>query len=363
MHRNFWSNVVLVVVLCSRFLMAGIDDGLIFYAPFENSLYPVFSAGDGKPKFNKMPVFADGPVGKYAELGGEVQLSYMVEGNAIGSEGSLSVWVKPTDWHCEDRRNHRYISIPGRWIFQWYGPSVWTSVLWMNGNKIVWGSSGYPGGPIEQGEWVNLTITWGSNGCVIYYNGEYLRHTDGDVKGMYDKKDLEPDGGVERNALPWAYSDSRLFLGDEHSKTGFDELMIYNRQLSPSEVLGLYRRSGRSLERSVFQVPVVMEEGLAGVKSNHVAVVVGFVDRFGHVTERDVSAELSCDSKNLYVNISSEKGETVSPDNYVRVLVGKNSDTKAEDFTDIKVTANPAKNGELKLGQYRCGGVYRNLGG
>ncbi|MHB9070978.1 MAG: glycoside hydrolase domain-containing protein [Sedimentisphaerales bacterium] len=337
-------------------------EGLIFYAPFENSVAPIIAAGDSLPNIikGKKSEFVKGIVGNAIVTGvGYGVPSYVVKDNLCDIEGSLSLWIKPIDWSpfSGDRRVRAYMQIPGRMVLEWYGPSVWTAFLWMDGNKVVWGNAGYDGGGIEKGQWGHLAFTWGKDGCVMYYNGKFLRRTDGNLKGMYSEDELseKETGRLKR----WDYKDARFYLGEDGSETAFDELMIFNRELSPAEILSLYRRGSRKLSDLEFSVPLVKESPLINKEFNKSAWekasgVTAFIDRMGEITNKAISAHFFASSENLYLLIKS-KGGLPCKENYAEIRLGKQEDFVNSAKYIFKIKADSEKSSQPNDIQWQAG--------
>ena len=132
--------------------------------------------------------------------------------------GTISLWVNPRSWSGSTDilgagvggSDFRFFNSNGSGAL--YG-------FYINGEyRVNTNTTGIP--PIDT--WTHLTLTWGSNGTKLYLNGVLK--------------------GTNTNTVP-AYSQKGLSIG-KFTSGGFngtlDEVKVYNRTLSDSEVVNLY---------------------------------------------------------------------------------------------------------------------------
>lgn len=305
---------------------------LLFYAPFDGSFEPVIAKGSPTPEFGGVkPAFGDGVIGKALIAGGKDEaISYGVNGNIDDRCGTLAVWIKPLDWSSGDSQHHMYLQIPGRMIFYHYMNST-SCLYWMNGSNVVWGIGGcYLG--LMKDQWNHLVVTWNEKTVTMYFNGNYVAHAN----------DMPPD-------LP-RWTDGRFSFADAawtakgNNHTAFDELMIFNRPLSAVEVKSIYRRGIRRFAPPMVilsrctTTPVV-DGKITNTEWDNTTGITGFVDRpFGNLTRRRVRANLTYDTKNLYLLIVSEKAAAGAND-YAEVWLAADAQAAPDSICRFRVTA------------------------
>ena len=233
--------VVLLFVLEYGVLSGGeiTTEGMLFYAPLDDSADANSAIGAKGPKTNKETRLVEGKFGQGVELKGEARLYYSGIDNFNLSEGTVAFWAKRyKSWSQKESGYILFKAVAGPgWnrnslyfqTTQWGQLRVW---IWDNDSKQTL----YMVRPLPPAadEWYHLAFTFSDGEVRIYVNGQEGSYTD-DGKG--DPMMVMPSGKVETIQFGSDYN---------HSFDGvLDELRIYNRVLSPENIKALYEHVPR----------------------------------------------------------------------------------------------------------------------
>lgn len=277
-------------------------EDLSFYAAFDESLEATFSAREAKPqKVVGRYEFVPGVLGK-AVVAGELgkELAYSVRDNLDTQKGTISLWVKPLEWQAGDLKDHYLLSIPDKFVLRAAQNSGGVHLEWFNFGGATYL---YPQGPYRD-KWKHLVYTWGNKEVVLYQNGQFAGRI-----GL-DNRIYFPPSAKE---LP-RWEDGLFYLCDPtktqeggKNTTVVDELMVFNRPLSATEVRNLYRRATASLLDTVARIGYIKNapkiDGAIGPQEwKDTAEFADFVDvPFGNLSQRPMRANLAYDAQRLYV--------------------------------------------------------------
>jgi len=196
-------------------------DDLIFYVPFENSLIASFARGNPAPtgkRDSKNYRFVEGVRGKGVIP--DEAVNYQIPGNINLGEGTFSIWIKPVGWQSGDGKNHYFA-----WFFfdklqvtlyQFY--SGQTGIIFKQRGKVVFTCWAWV--TFKKDKFYQLIFTYKPGEMSFYVDGILRAHrTEGVIP-------------FQRGQV------FRLAAGG----TVFDEMLIFNRALTPTEVKALYQR-------------------------------------------------------------------------------------------------------------------------
>lgn len=213
------------------------NSGLVAYYPFNGNADDESGNGNNGTLIKHASITVSGKAGNGVILDGvddNINLGTQVLNNPTA--GSVSVWLKPT------------VNGSSGTKFPWQNTTVLSKgALYMaleissaNEIRIYYLDPGYrtidSNTPLAVNNWNYVTYTWNSSGSQIYINGvldktSTLTWTNVSVEHLNTPAKI----GIEQ----W---------GNNYFYTGFiDEVRIYNRTLSESEIKGLYNneKSGR----------------------------------------------------------------------------------------------------------------------
>jgi hypothetical protein len=276
------------------------DDGLLFYCPFDGSADAAFAAGDKTAKCFPAPEFQSGVRGQALLIGGAPKesarrVSFSSEKNINLSGGTLSFWMNPLDWdgsgkgmnviiQSGDSKNdfmvYKYWS-DDNFIFL-HGPPArgWTMATdRMDGWK--------------KGRWRHVAAVWGPAEVKLFIDGNMVCAT----KTRFPFEPAAPLKPLQ------------IGLESAIGKSLIDELRIYDRQLTPSEISALYLKDAENIESDPGLVtlgegtPVI--DGKAG-DFEHSFSGCGFFNLSGRLSARQSRYLLSYDRNNLYFGLVSE---------------------------------------------------------
>jgi Concanavalin A-like lectin/glucanases superfamily/HYDIN/CFA65/VesB-like, Ig-like domain len=218
--------IVLVCLLtcCGTQVFAGLDDGLVAYYPFEGNVADHSSIGNSGIEHNIS--YPEGVLGKAAQFDGGT--SYIEVPNSASLNPTSAITVSA--WVNTQHENHTgrivdkmgQISGPGWRMFTWNTPasgflfSIYTeNYTWQENTALNFST----------GEWHHVLAVYDGNNSKIYVDGNL-------------KEQLTTTGLIIN-------SDCNLFIGCRPDRKYFfdgliDELRIYDRALTESEVQELY---------------------------------------------------------------------------------------------------------------------------
>jgi len=212
-------------------------DGLVAYYTADNT--PNDALGTYNGTLTNGATYATGKINNGFSLDGVndfVSISPIMGGTVSGptSPHTYSAWIYPTN--VTDQYN---------FIFQ-NGDTTRGSSIALNTNKICYF---YKGGSYVLASTATLTVnTW--NHVLITYDGGGLNNSNVSfyLNGVFDKTVSTPSWGTETGS--YGYTQIGKYVASSHYFNGkIDELGIWNRALTPTEVTELYN-SGSGLQYS-----------------------------------------------------------------------------------------------------------------
>ena len=214
---------------------------VIFYAPFDRSLNASFAQGRRRPLYATKGIkYKKGHRGQAALLGetGDQRfwVNYDTMKNFSIKEGTMALWIQPNGWdsitgglryffmirdeaHC---RIHLYRTLQGN-----------LSLLTGNGIYKEWDAIYAQTETWQDKEWIHLAITWNPERVVtLYVNGIQAGQTT-----MSPEKYFRglPDLFSLGQSQQWS-------LDGKRAQTAIDEVVIFDRALSPEEVVAEMER-------------------------------------------------------------------------------------------------------------------------
>lgn len=212
----------------------------IFYTSFDDTVTPVFAAGEKTSKLEVPPVFKPGLKGKALLVGLDEQnirrgVTYSHKKNLNWTQGTISFWVKPVNWKGTDTGFFApfFSTWAGKNNFYIYKYSVGEFFYFMRGEHGFWLFSLYRLGEWKPGEWHHVACAWDPVQLVIYIDGQLAteRRIAFPLKNMAPEQDFII--GENKKTLK-SKNTGRMSL--------IDEFKIFDRILSKDEVNALYRQ-------------------------------------------------------------------------------------------------------------------------
>lgn len=204
---------------------------VLFYAPFDGSTGAVLARGNARANAADGLGYVPGIRGEAVVVGGMDPeaaragipgFGYETAGNLRREEGSVSLWVQALDWESPDGHNHQFVTIPGKgvtfYLYVFHPGNTWWLLLKKDGNRPV----GRLGITWRPGEWHHLAATWREGEMALFVDGQ------------------ESGREAENVPLP-AELGERFSIGNlGQARTAFDELVIFDRALTPAEIAALH---------------------------------------------------------------------------------------------------------------------------
>ena len=287
--------LLLIVLALAAAVPAGavtVED-VLFYIPFEGDLEPRIAAGEATPQVKGEFTFADGYRWQGVLVGGpDMQLTYPAPGNVNPAEGTVMCWVKPVDWEARDGRHHWFFDLraaqgPGRFILYKY--AAWQTFFYVRSDDatIQVAKSNHMWQP---GEWTHVAGTWREGENIIYVNGKRT----GDAEGI---PLTEPQESF-RIGSP---------SGADHPDSVMDELIIFDRALTETEVAAVYGKLSGATEEQELAIGRMREAPTIDARWEpqewgEAAGVVGLHDTVtGQVMPHPTVFLVGYDDENLYL--------------------------------------------------------------
>ena len=213
------------IVFIGHVVIAGINDGLLAWYPFNGNAND--ASGNGNNGIPLNVSYSSGPFGQAVSLNGiNGYLELPVNLNSYTTV-SASFWMK-VNRYPQNEMSHLFSNDNGSWgrNIQMYGPLVW------NGQRVgqlrFSNSEDYVGdsGVIQTGQWYHVVGVWTPTNSVLYLNGAISVSGAGSAGGLDDRPSVflgYPTWGSHTD-----YADAL-----------FDDVLIYSRALSPSEIIDL----------------------------------------------------------------------------------------------------------------------------
>ncbi len=250
----FTFSTVVMFALVVSLTKTSADDGkpqtgLLFHADFDKSLDATFSRGNPKADAKGVEL-VEGWRGKAIAVRGEGSFCpFEAVGNILAKQGTVMMWVKPLDWDINDEnfRHFFHLSSSDGSFLGLYRFCERGNLVWVVGNykKNQYTIVEFPvSWPTEwrRGEWRHIAATWQRNrfgdGYIALYINGWLVST-----GFA--------GFVSRDIYPRSVGDY-FYIGtpgegryeDPTRATAIDEVLIFDRALTPSEIQRIFEAQG-----------------------------------------------------------------------------------------------------------------------
>ncbi|HUS80030.1 MAG TPA: glycoside hydrolase domain-containing protein, partial [Armatimonadota bacterium] len=197
-----------------------------------------FARGETTGTPEGKPELAEGHTGQglmVGDIGGSAGVLYKVQDNFEFERGTLAMWVRPLNWRGDDNVYRllfqAWPEAGGQFLLYKYPPPATALSFFLEPPDGGWGKM-YARSAIkdwEPGQWHHVTCTWTRyEGMALYVDGALVQHLAG--VGLLDgpiKPDMRLGGDWQRNG----------------GRTVLDDVMIFDRMLSPTEVVVLAGRA------------------------------------------------------------------------------------------------------------------------
>ena len=266
----------------------------IFYTSFDDTVTPVFAAGEKTSKLEVPPVFKPGLKGKALLVGLDEQnirrgVTYSHKKNLNWTQGTISFWVKPVNWKGTDTGFFApfFSTWAGKNNFYIYKYSVGEFFYFMRGELGFWLFSLYRLGEWKAGEWHHVACAWDPVQLVIYIDGQLAteRRIAFPLKNMTPEQDFII--GENKKTLK-NKNTGRMSL--------IDEFKIFDRILTRQEISELYLQD---------KPAGIQPKGLVTVPYGRKTFTAsGFTDlKTDEYAIEQNAYTLSFDDRNLYVSL------------------------------------------------------------
>jgi len=239
---------VLVFAVLAAFqcgLVCADEEGLIFYAPFDDfKVDAAVAKGSPKSSFTDSIELRNYPgvKGGALMLNESERCEYDLEGNINPQRGTISFWTKPVNWDGNDRLFHHFVCISDKET-----PSVWYIYKYASNNNLLFYIAAgrgkqqkklYCGASVslwKRGRWHHVAVTWDANEMRLYIDGKPA-----------GKQLVVPGVLPERmrgtlSLVPVQYWKNPQWTSPEE-RTLIDEVKIFDRALSYPEVVEMFEK-------------------------------------------------------------------------------------------------------------------------
>lgn len=232
-------NKATLVIICLLLLLISTAvfadrGGVIFYSGFEKGINADYAAGSPAAKMiGGKPSFVDGKIGK-AILSGDTNgyLAYSTDKNVIPERGTIEFWFNPVNWNGNDDKFHVFFETKGAssiTIYKYFDISYSSAIFMVSPTpepKFRPQALGNMTGA-KPGEWHHIAVTWTQKEIRIYIDGKASR-----PENLWTRE-------LVKLGASFAFGD-RSWNARSGCETLLDELYIYNRPLTESEVAWAY---------------------------------------------------------------------------------------------------------------------------
>ena len=232
-----------ITVSLFSFCCSAAEEGLLFHADFDSYLtHASFAKGSKKaggiPADLQLRMFNGAASRNAVVLENKTErVIYALKDNFNPSCGTVSLWVKPENWYPDTKSYKVFFQIrePG-FTFLIYKPreGQYVSFFIQRGKKIY--SINKNIANWKPGEWHKLDAVWDSSSMRFYVDGKSNAKTMGRKFGADFKMPLPfKNGSFTLDEFAW-------WGTKENDRTAYDEVKIYDRILSGTEILAAYEK-------------------------------------------------------------------------------------------------------------------------
>jgi hypothetical protein len=229
---------LIIFSLAPNLYSAPTQDGLLFYADFNNGLDAGFAKGNKKayPQGDPAAYLTDGISGKAALVnGGKAELKYETAGNFNPEQGAISMFIYTKNFSLSDSFFHvffdafvsknmfviyKFFSTPGQICFLYQPMLNQPKHFALRTKPLEW----------NKGEWHHLAATWDQKQMTLYVDGKKMPSVEIDP----------PISDVGKYFFIGASNNRWGYLAAEPD-TAIDEIRIYNRPLNDDEISNIYK--------------------------------------------------------------------------------------------------------------------------
>jgi len=236
------NRILLAAALLPVYAAVADEPGLVFYAPFDkHRVDAVVAKGSPDSSFKQSIELRNFPGVKGGALmleDGE-RCEYDLQGNLNPRQGAITCWFKPVNWDGSDRLFHHLICIndkktPTSWyIYKYtYPRHLNFYVARGSGNDQIRTYCGTSMEKWTRDQWHHVAVTWNAEEMRLYADGrpEGRQRV---PEGFFPDK---VDGVL--SVSPVHYWKNKW--SSPESRTLIDEVRVYDRVLSPREVLEMF---------------------------------------------------------------------------------------------------------------------------
>ena len=276
-----------------------LSKNIIFRLDFEKGLKPDVAKGNATPNFlgnKEMLKFSRGIRGKGLVTGIAKQaVRFKAPGNINPQKGTVSFWVKGfpgVRWNLRDRKFYHFFQWINKDNIRIYKYSINSFTRFYERKKIHF----YP--PYKEDEWNFFAFTWNGPDLKWYLNGELVNNV------------------IREKPFPPVSKHSFFEIGQFQGKGGTenrvtDELIIYNRPLTRTEIFSLYAAgTGLPTKQIVRLSKTAGKIKIDGIMSpgewrDAATVLIGLDTKTKSVAETISKLYLAYDDKYLYFYLKS----------------------------------------------------------
>ena len=242
-------NFSLLLALLTAGAVSASEPGLLLHTSFDKFTTIPDHAANQKTKTSgirpelQLRMYT-GPKGKNNAvlLNNKEHIAYTHTDNFNFKQGTVSFWVKPVNWKMSARgkfqtffelrsgdTKYRFI------INKTNSGDALNFLIRCNGKSYI---TTLPNTGWKTGEWHKIDCTWNSSGMKLYVDGKPPKS--GSMQELVFKENPRfPE------SIRWAEMQLNFLRGwntDPEWQTAYDELKIYDRVLSPAEILSEYEK-------------------------------------------------------------------------------------------------------------------------
>lgn len=288
------------------------SDDLLLNVRFDGTLKADKANGLNLPAIKRMeqPQFSKGISGNAVRLNKSAKIVYSLENNIDLKQGTIAFWIRPIDWEPSKRtKNYHWIfsanktgaKVDRLQFFKMPGPMM----LLFIGEKDNIKQIPFSTSKWKTNQWHCIAFSWNSDRAKLFVDGQLQ----GTVK--LEKGKLPVDVGENIN----------LQAGIE--TTDYDDLRIYKRTLTDSEIEALYIENAPLSANGAKKISVTPATRISKVLSSPVLdgkiasnewAGASLIDGFLEIPElelsrRKMSMKLCYDNDALYILVQSKLGK------------------------------------------------------
>ena len=327
-----------VLSLFSALVLAGADvpPGLLFHADFDAyNVSASFAKGSPKSTNFKNPDLQLRMFPGIREKGNALRLenefcAWRMKGNFTPARGTVSVWVSPQTWKFSEKKFQVFFEARQkdfRLLLYKYRDTPYVTAYLQVGKRSFTASAKTDDASWKAGSWHHVAAVWNADELRLY--------TDGTLPARYAPPGKVPAVSLVKFSpalhLPEAASDGFIALGnlfrgfrvDPKDATALDELKIYDRCLSASEIQAEYEKYFPSALAVKPETPPVatiprttrapLVDGVIDEEEWRDATRVPLFKAYkteNHLARSETWLRMKSDAENLYLGFSTDLPNT-----------------------------------------------------